>query len=119
MAAQPLCGGGPDFTVTLEPREGGRIVERTAAGVFHQWGWVVEWAPPQRLVYRWHLAGTAERTTRVAVHFHGRDGGTLVRVEQDDWEALGADAATWRERNTAGWGGVLPHFVTACAGAAS
>jgi len=40
----------PGITVTYEPRVGGRINERTPSGVEHDWGEVVTWEPPTRIV---------------------------------------------------------------------
>jgi hypothetical protein len=36
----------PELSVIIEPRDGGRIYERTPAGVEHDWGEVVRWEPP-------------------------------------------------------------------------
>jgi uncharacterized protein YndB with AHSA1/START domain len=45
----------PGLTITFEPVPGGRIFERTPLGVEHDWGEVLAWEPPHRLVYLWHL----------------------------------------------------------------
>ncbi|HYU83171.1 MAG TPA: hypothetical protein VEK80_00080, partial [Kribbellaceae bacterium] len=47
--------GEPGLDVVLEPRVGGRIFERTAAGAEHEWGEITAWEPPRRLGYLWHL----------------------------------------------------------------
>ena len=54
----------PGLTVTFEPRPGGRIYERTPAGEEHEWGEVLVWKPPHRLVYLWHLRSTAPTRPR-------------------------------------------------------
>ena len=66
----------PGLSVTFEPRAGGRIFERTASGEEHDWGRIVEWEPPRRLVYRWHLRQDREDATRVEISFAPADGGT-------------------------------------------
>jgi len=42
--------GAPGLAVTFEPRPGGRIFERTPSGAEHEWGEVLIWDPPRRLV---------------------------------------------------------------------
>lgn len=106
----------PDADVVLEPRVGGRIFERTAAGVEYDWGEVVGWEPPRRLTYLWHLKRDRSDATEVEITFVGSaEATTRVEIVHRGWERLGAQAPRWREANRAGWSGLLPHFVAACA----
>ena len=108
--------GETGLAVVLEGREGGRIFERTAAGVEHEWGEVTVWEPPSRFAYLWHLHRDRADATEVEIRFVGRgDETTLVEIEHRGWEALGADAAEWRDRNQGGWATLLPHFRAAAA----
>jgi len=95
------------LTVRFEPRAGGRIFERTPAGDEHDWGEVVAWEPPRRLVYLWHLRFDRSDATEVEVRFAPHEHGTAVTIVHRGWERLGAER---RERNRRGWGGVLPRF---------
>ena len=106
---------GDPAEVVLESGRGGRIYERTAAGERHEWGEVTLWEPPRRLAYLRHLGRDRAAATEVAVHFADQAGGagTRVEIEHSGWDRLGDDAGTWRERNRAGWGGLLPHFAAA------
>jgi len=101
--------------IVFEPRVGGRIFERTPGGREIEWGEIVEWDPPRRLRYLWHIATDSERATDVAIVFHELpDNSTRVEVEHSGWERLGEVGQAWRDANHAGWGGVLPAYRAAC-----
>jgi uncharacterized protein YndB with AHSA1/START domain len=105
----------PGLTVTFEPREGGRIFERTSGGEEHDWGEVLVWEPPGRVVYLWHLRFDRSDATEVEVSFEAAGDGTDVTIVHRGWERLGAPAEERRERNKRGWAGVLEHYRAACA----
>jgi uncharacterized protein YndB with AHSA1/START domain len=48
-----FLGDRPAETVLIEPREGGRWYERQADGSEPEWGRVLAWQPPTRLVLSW------------------------------------------------------------------
>jgi len=64
----------------------------------HDWGEVLEWDPPRRLAYRWHLRQDHENATRVEISFAPAAEGTAVTIVHTDWQRLGQ-----RERNERGW----------------
>lgn len=104
----------PGLEVVLEGRRGGRIFERTAGGVEHDWGEVTIWEPPRRFGYLWHLRRDRADATEVEIRFIDRgDATTRVEIEHRGWEHLGAEAESWRDRNHGGWATLLPHFVAA------
>jgi uncharacterized protein YndB with AHSA1/START domain len=108
--------GESDVEVVLEPRTGGRIFERSAAGGEHEWGEITVFEPPHRLAYLWHIRRDRSDATRVEITFTARgDGRTGVRIEHTEWERLGAEAETWRDRNHRAWGSLLPHYRRAVA----
>lgn len=101
----------PDLEVILEPRVGGRIYERTAGGVEHDWGEVTIWEPPARFGYLWHLRRDRADATDVEIRFlPGTGNTTRVEIEHSGWERLGAEGQSWRDRNRGGWETLLPHF---------
>lgn len=102
--------GDEGLTVTFEPRIGGRIYERTPAGVEHDWGEVVEWEPPHRLTYLWHIYGPREQATEVEVTFASMSDSTFVTIVHRGWERLGEAGPDLRSRNQHGWDGVIPYF---------
>jgi uncharacterized protein YndB with AHSA1/START domain len=115
--ADHTVSGTDDLVVLLEPRPGGRIFERTPGGVEHDWGAITIWEPPTRLGYTWHLLRDRADATEVEIRFVAAgEGTTRVEIEHRGWEALGADAGTWRERNHIGWSTLLPSFVAAAEG---
>jgi uncharacterized protein YndB with AHSA1/START domain len=108
------ASGDPDAEVVLEARLGGRIFERTPAGGTHEWGEITVWEPPRRLGYLWHLRRDRADATEVEIRFVDQGGATRVVIEHRGWDRLGAEGAGWRQANRSGWGGLLPHFITAC-----
>jgi uncharacterized protein YndB with AHSA1/START domain len=109
-------GDDPEAQIIFEPRPGGRIYERTRAGVEIDWGEITAWEPPRRLAYLWHIRTDRADATDVEISFVDKgDGSTRVEIVHSGWERLGARGPAWRERNVGGWQGLLPHFVEACA----
>ena len=112
--ADHTVSGEADLSVVLEARRGGRIFERTSAGLEYDWGEVTVWEPPRRFGYLWHLRRDRADATDVEIRFIDRgDGTTRVEIEHRGWERLGAEAETWRDRNHGGWATLLPHYLAA------
>ena len=102
-------------TIVFEPRVGGRIYERAAHGSERDWGQVLAWEPPHRLVYTWHLMSDPADATEVEVRFHANgDGTTTVEIEHRGWDRFGSGGAENRDANHRGWSGLQPHYVAAC-----
>lgn len=101
----------PESEIQIEGQNGGRIFERSPAGEEWDWGRVILWDPPHRLVYHWYLGSGAELPSEVEVTFRGLDEETtLVEVRHRGPEALGN---LWWERKHLfhkGWDTVLPLF---------
>jgi uncharacterized protein YndB with AHSA1/START domain len=100
--------------VIFEPRAGGRVYERSAEGVESEWGEVVIWEPPDRLVYIWHMTMGAENPTEVEITFTAEGDTTAVSINHRGWERFGADAERRRAGNRAGWEDVVPTYQRAC-----
>jgi len=72
--------------VILEPREGGRWYERDMDGSEWDWGRVLAWAPPHRLVVTWQVNGRWQydpdpaRASEIEVRFTA-DGPARTRVD--------------------------------------
>lgn len=100
--------------VVIEPRAGGRWYEVGADGSEHDWGRVLAYEPPSRLLLAWQLTREFQYDpdfeTTVAVNFEERDGLTVVTFEHRDLERMGADAVELLEGMDGGWGMLLGLF---------
>jgi len=109
--------------IVIEQRAGGRWFERAADDTECDWGRVVAWEPPHRVVFSWHLQGdwkfdpNPERASEVEVRFLAEGSGTRVELEHRNLERHGAG---WEQVRTgvdspAGWSAVLAQFAKALA----
>jgi hypothetical protein len=100
--------------IIIEPGVGGRIYERTPAGVEYEWGQITLWEPPNRIGYLWHLRQDRADATEVDITFAAdQHDGTEVSIEHRGWERLGARGPERRQQNEHGWDSLLPHFQAA------
>jgi uncharacterized protein YndB with AHSA1/START domain len=106
--------------VLIEPREGGRWYEVGANGSEYQWGRVIAWDPPARLVLAWQLNGAFDYDpgfeTIVEVIFIEDGPFTEVRFEHRDLERFGEGAASVRESMDGGWSEILAGYERAITG---
>jgi hypothetical protein len=104
----------PDVTIVFEPFVGERVYERASDGVEHDWGETLEWDPPGRLRYLWHLAFPQPEATEVVVTFEDASELTSVRIEQTGFERLGESTSTERRtRNQQGWRAIAEVYADA------
>lgn len=82
-----FLGAGPAETVVIEPFAGGRWYERQADGSEPEWGRVLAWEPPGRLLLSWAVGGDwthdpdERHHSEIEVTFTAIDGGTRVVLE--------------------------------------
>lgn len=108
--------------VVIERRVGGRWYERGEDGSECNWGRVLVWEPPTRLVLAWQLDGrwrfNADLVTEVEVRFIA-DGerATRVELEHRNIERFGDQAEAVRKAldSPEGWQGLLARFASAAA----
>ena len=113
-------GATDPVTVTLEPRAGGRWFETGTDGVDCDWGSVLVWEPPNRVVCSWQLQGDwsydpdPARGSEVEVRFiaEGPDR-TRIELEHRHFErhGEGADAVRNGVNDPKGYDYVLAQFV--------
>ena len=109
-----IAKGTTQTDVVVEPRSGGRWYEVAADGSEHQWGHVIAYERPRRLVLAWQLTREFSYDPNfemtVEVNFEERDGVTIVTLEHRDLERMGADAFETLESMDGGWGFLLDLF---------
>lgn len=104
--------------VIIEPRVGGRWYETGEGGAEANWGKVIEWEPPHRLLLAWQLdarcAYDPELITEIEVLFRAvAEGKTQVEFEHRNIERFGTAAADVLASldGKDGWGGSLAQFA--------
>ena len=108
--------------VVTEPRAGGRWFERAADGSECDWGRILAWEPPGRVVFGWHLGPEWKYdpdpalATEVEVQFIAETATqTRVELEHRGFEVHGdrADELRIPVAGEGGWGGLLERFAAA------
>ena len=100
--------------VVIEPRSGGRWYDVGEDGAEMEWGRVIAWDAPERLVLAWQL--NADWTydpafeTVVEVRFTADGDHTLVEFEHRGLEAFGERAAETAQGMDLGWGELLEGY---------
>ena len=109
-------------TAVIEPRAGGRWFERGVDGSECDWGRVLAWEPPARLLLRWQLdsefAYDAKLHTEVEVRFIAEAADrTRVEIEHRLLDRYGDQAERMRRAfdSERGWSGMLGCFAAAAA----
>jgi uncharacterized protein YndB with AHSA1/START domain len=107
----------PLQAVIVEPRAGGRWYERGEDGSECQWGRVLTWEPPSRVVFAWQINGQWQYDpsfeTEVEVKFIADGTGTRVELEHRNLERFGDQAETIRAafESPEGWNTTLARFA--------
>jgi uncharacterized protein YndB with AHSA1/START domain len=114
-------GGSPMVEVVVEPRSGGRWYEKDEDGSECDWGTVLVYEPPRRIVFSWHLNGDFEfdadiaHASEVEVRFTPDAGKTIVELEHRHFERHGESGDRLRTaiEKPDGWSYVLGNFAKA------
>ncbi len=107
----------------LEPRVGGRWYERGEDGSTCEWGTVLAWEPPARLVLSWDITADwqydPELKTEIEVRFVAEgDRSTRVELEHRRLDRFGARREEMRRvfDKEGDWGRLLEGFAAAAEG---
>jgi uncharacterized protein YndB with AHSA1/START domain len=108
-------GATPYAALVVEPREGGRWFERDAEGRETQWGTVLAWEPPHRLLLGWQLNARFQYDpdflTEVELTFRDHADGAEVRLEHRQLERFGDDGARLALGINDGWGTLMARYA--------
>jgi uncharacterized protein YndB with AHSA1/START domain len=111
-------GAQPAQTAIMEPHIGGRWFERASDGSECDWGRVLVWEPPHRIVLSWDINADWKYEpgfgTEVEVRFvaEGPES-TRVELEHNRLDRYGENAEKMRAifDSEDGWAGLLQHFA--------
>ena len=121
-------GKAPMKKAIIEGRAGGRCYTEQTDGTDCDWGTVLVWDPPHRLVLAWQIDGKWQyepdlaKSSEVDVRFTEQpDGSTRVDLEHRYLSRHGADESAVRTaiESPNGWSGVLQLFAERVAAVAS
>jgi uncharacterized protein YndB with AHSA1/START domain len=109
-------GGASFAAIVIEPLAGGRWFERDAAGVETQWGKVLAWGPPGRVLLAWQLNADwkydPDLETELEITFAPVGAGTRVRLEHRNLERFGDSAERIAEMLRGGWPTIAEGFAS-------
>ena len=104
----------------IEGRRGGRCYTQHEDGSEADWGTVLAWEPPRRLVIAWRIAANWQfepdpaKASEVEILFTAvEDGKTRVDLEHRNFERMSSGAAEMRAGvgGEGGWGSILQLFA--------
>jgi uncharacterized protein YndB with AHSA1/START domain len=104
--------------LVIEPQAGGRVYERVRSGDEHEWGEVIAWEPPRRLVFSWHPGRSADMGQEVEVRFSASGLATRVELEHRGWERLVGETGEIPSHFVSGWEEALGLYAEAAAAGA-
>lgn len=97
----------PHVNIIVEPRSFGRWFERDEDGAETDWGTVLAWEPPRRVLLGWQLDASfrfdPKMQTEVEVTFEPVAGGTKVTLVHRHLERFGESAERLFGQLSGGW----------------
>jgi hypothetical protein len=114
-AVQTLTGSRKD--IVIEPKPKGRWYEVGEGGKEADWGHVIEWQPPHRMLLAWQLDANysynPDFVTEVEVRFTAEGAGTRVDFEHRNLERFGEVGPEFFAGldGSGGWSGSIAQYV--------
>jgi uncharacterized protein YndB with AHSA1/START domain len=114
-------GKSPMTRGVIEGRTNGRCYSEQEDGTECDWGTVLVWDPPKRLVLAWQITHQwgyepdLDKSSEVEIRFTSIDGGTRIDLEHRHFERHGDGAQSMREAvsSPGGWGTLLDLYAAA------
>jgi uncharacterized protein YndB with AHSA1/START domain len=112
-------GKSPMKEAIIETRVGGRCYTKQVDGTECDWGRILEWDPPHRVVLAWQITHAwgyepdLAKSSEVEIRFTPEaDGTTRVDLEHRHFERMGTGGPTMRVAvdSPGGWGSLLDLF---------
>jgi len=112
-------GKSPMKEAIIEPRVGGRCYTKQVDGTESDWGQILEWDPPHRLVLAWQITHEwgyepdLAKSSEVEIRFNSVGGATRVDLEHRHFERHGEHFERVRTSvgGDGGWGTLLQMFA--------
>lgn len=107
--------------IAIEPCLGGMAYEIGPHGFRMDWGRVLTWEPPQRLVLSWHIAPDRvpqpdpARASEIEVLFRAKRDGTRIELVHRYFDRHGPDGVGYRQAMTDGWRELLGRYAALAA----
>jgi len=111
-------GASPLKDVIVEPRQGGRWYELSEDGSTCEWGRVLAWDPPRRVLLAWQIDGDwkydPDFVTELEIRFMPEGEGTRVDLEHRNLDRYGAKADAVRASldSDEGWNLEMTAYAT-------
>jgi uncharacterized protein YndB with AHSA1/START domain len=117
MPEYTWSGPGALADIGMEPRVGGLCYELGPHGFRLDWGRVLTWEAPHRVVFTWQISPARvpepdpARGSEVEVTFAAEGHGTRVELRHRRFERHGEDAAAYRGGMSVGWEQLLGRYA--------
>ncbi len=114
-------GKSPMTRGVIEGRTNGRCYSEQEDGTECDWGTVLVWDPPKRLVLAWQITpqwgyeADLDKSSEVDIRFTPVDGGTRVDLEHRHFERHGEGGPSMKDAvsSEGGWGTLLDLYAAA------
>ena len=116
-----MQAGAPAKSLSVDAKEGGKIVETGADDVEHHWGTIKSYDPFGYVSMDFHMGLPPEQTSLVEVKFTAiEEDKTRVELTQSNWEGFGDMAQMMYDGYGKSWGLLFEQaYLEACGGKAA
>lgn len=105
--------------IKIEPKENGRCFERGPYGFECDWGRVLKWNPPHRIIFSWQISPNRvpepnpEKASEVEIQFKEiSNKATKINFEHRNFDNHGKDAETYKKalNSPQGWPYIIDNY---------